>query len=235
MYPHTEDATDERRQVDVDEHPSEEPQDAQQHDQYGETPAGEHDYGTAEAGFTGQAYGEPATGQDRTWEHGEPAADQEEADQEEYAEPSGHHDQLNGSAGNAEPELDRPGDDSREEPADETSAGDTAAQAPADAASAGADTGEQRAPQPTDSWQLFGTEDADNLRSRWAELQGSFVDDPKQAVQQAEQFVNEVVQTVTDRFNERKKDLQAHGSADTEQMRLAMIRYRGFFRQMLGG
>ena len=142
-----------------------------------------------------------------------------------YDEPAGDQE------GYAEPE--RPGGDLRDEPAAAPTNG-----APADrpAADAPADTGPtERAPQPTDDWQLFGTEDADSLRSRWTELLGEFVDDPRQAVEHAEQLVSEVVQTLTDRFNERKKELQTQGSPDTEELRLAMIRYRTFFSQLLGG
>jgi hypothetical protein len=76
---------------------------------------------------------------------------------------------------------------------------------------------------------------ADSLRFRWTELQGAFVDDPRQTVEHAERLVNEVVETLTDRFNERKKELQTQGSPDTEELRLAMVRYRTFFSQLLGG
>ena len=95
---------------------------------------------------------------------------------------------------------------------------------------------EQRAPQAVEEdWQLFGDHDRTELHSRWAEVQGSFVDDPRQALEQAEHLVSELVQSLTDRFNERKAELVAHDTTDTEDLRLAMRRYRVFFRQVLGG
>jgi hypothetical protein len=197
MYPHTENAPGDRRQVDVDEHPRDDQPDARQDEQYGEAPTDQRDYGTGETAFPDRTYGEPASGQE----------------------------------GFAEPE--RPGGDVRDGPVAAPTNG-----APVDrpATDAPAYTGPtERAPQPTDDWQLFGTEDADSLRSRWTELQGAFVDDPRQTVEHAEQLVGEVVQTLTDRFNERKKELQTQGSPDTEELRLAMIRYRTFFKQLLGG
>jgi hypothetical protein len=212
MYPHTENAPGDRRQVDVDEHPRDDQLDARQDEQYGETPAGQRDYGTGETADPDRTYGEPASDQDRTPGYGEPAGDQE---------------------GYAEPE--RPGSDLRDEPAAAPTNG-APVDRPAADADAPAHTGPaERAPQPTDDWQLFGTEDADSLRSRWTELQGAFVDDPRQTVEHAEQLVSEVVQTLTDRFNERKKELQTQGSPDTEELRLAMVRYRTFFKQLLGG
>jgi len=263
MYPQTEGATDDRRQVDVDEHPHDDQLDAQRDERpYGDTSAGQHDYGTGEAADPDRTHGEPASDQDRTAEHGEPAADREERSEpawehERVSEPAGGH----GSAGYAESEFgQRPGDDLRDESAaastddavrdepvvastddavrDEPAAASTdeaPADRPAAEAPVGAYTGPAERPvQPADVWQLFAAEDADNLRSRWSELQGSFVDDPKHALDQAEQLVDEVVQTVTDRFNERRNELQGHGSADTEDLRLAVIRYRVFFRQLLG-
>jgi hypothetical protein len=221
MYPHTEDAPGDRRQVDVDEHPRDDQLDARRDEQYGETPAGQRDSSTGETADPDRTYGEPASDQDRPSGYGEPASDQDTAgDQEGYAEPE---------------RAERPGGDLRDEPAAAPTNG-ASADRPA-YASTGVSIGPtQRAPQSTDDWQLFGTEDADGLRSRWTELQGTFVDDPRQAVEQAERLVSEVVQTLTDRFDERKKELQTQGeSPDTEELRLAMVRYRTFFRQLLGG
>src|SRR5215470_9467816 len=185
MYPQTEGATDDRRQVDVDEHPHDDQLDAQRDERpYGDTSAGQHDYGTGEAADPDRTHGEPASDQDRTAEHGEPAADREERSEpawehERVSEPAGGH----GSAGYAESEFgQRPGDDLRDEPA-AASTDEAPADRPAAEAPVGAYTGPAERPvQPADVWQLFAAEDADNLRSRWSELQGSFVDDPKHAL-----------------------------------------------------
>lgn len=178
MYPNTEDAPGDRRQVGVDEHPRDDQLDARQDEQYGEAPAG---------------------------------------NQEGYAEPE---------------RVERPGGDLRDEPAAPTDG--APADRPAYASTDAYTEPTERVPQSTDDWQLFGTEDADSLRSRWIELQGMFVDDPRQAVEQAERLVSKVVQTITDRFDERRKELQTKGSPDTEELRLVMVRYRTFFGQLLG-
>lgn len=247
MYPHTEDATGDRRQVDVDErHPDRARDDqpdyevqqdeARRAEQYGDAPANQPDYAAGETADPNRTaeYGEPPAGQE---EYAEPG---ERGQAPEYAEPAYRHDQPGGPTGYAEPDrAERPAGDLPDEPSavtDET-ADQTSADRPAGEAVTGTHADQeptQRAPQPTDGWQLFTTEDSDNLRSRWIELQGSFVDDPRQAVERAEQLVSEVVQTVTDRFDERRNEL-ATQSADTEELRLAMHRYRAFFRQLLGG
>jgi hypothetical protein len=231
MYPNTEGATGDRRQVDVDEqHPDRTRDDQTDHNvqleearraeqQGDDTPTGQYDYAAGEADPNRTAeYGEPAAGQVGQEGYAQPAGERGQAP--EYDDPAYRHDQPDGSTGYAEPErAERPAEDLRDEPVAVT----YAEQEPT-----------QRAPQPTDEWQLFGTENLDSLRSRWTELQGSFVDDPRKAVEQAEQLVSEVVQTITDRFNERRNELQTQ-SADTEELRLAIHRYRAFFRQLLGG
>lgn len=232
MYPHSE--SDDRRQVDVDErHPDRARDDqldyeaqheqAQRAGQHDDLPAGQHDYADGETTDADRAaeYGEPPAGQQ---EYGEPAGEHGQA--REYAEPDYRHDRPGGSTGYAEPDRDER--QTAEQTSADRPAGDGATGVHADQEPT------QRAPQTTGGWQLFATEDADHLRSRWTELQGSFVDDPRQAVEQAEQLVSEVVQTVNDRFNERKNEL-ATQSADTEELRLAMHRYRVFFRQVLSG
>jgi len=84
---------------------------------------------------------------------------------------------------------------------------------------------------------LFDDGELDEFRARWAELQGAFVDDPKVAVEEADELVNDLVQTLTDKFSRNKHELegqwQRDGSADTEDLRLALRRYRSFFDQLL--
>jgi len=84
---------------------------------------------------------------------------------------------------------------------------------------------------------LFGASDVEGFRSRWIDLQAAFVDDPRTAVQQADQLVAEVMQTLAEMFNANKHELegqwQREGTADTEDLRQALRRYRGFFDQLL--
>ncbi|MGV0836533.1 hypothetical protein [Mycolicibacterium thermoresistibile] len=75
------------------------------------------------------------------------------------------------------------------------------------------------------------------LRSRWDEVQAGFVDDPQQCVQQADRLVSDVVDRVTARFEEARTRLEAQWArgeqASTEDLRLALKRYRTFFQRLL--
>ncbi|NUR88472.1 MAG: hypothetical protein HOY71_30655 [Nonomuraea sp.] len=62
---------------------------------------------------------------------------------------------------------------------------------------------------------------------RWREVQAAFVDDPAQAVRQADDLVGEVVDDVTTRLRESWQD------GDTERMRVAMRDYRGVLESLL--
>ena len=79
---------------------------------------------------------------------------------------------------------------------------------------------------------LFDEAEADELRTRWRAVQTAFVDDPKGAVRDADQLVTRVIRTLTAQKNEL--DEQLHGRpAETEELRLALRRYRTLFNQLL--
>lgn len=84
---------------------------------------------------------------------------------------------------------------------------------------------------------LFAASDVEGLRTRWMQLQAAFVDDPRDAVQQADQLVAEVIQNLAAMFNASKRELEGQwrreGTADTEDLRQALRRYRTFFDRML--
>jgi hypothetical protein len=84
---------------------------------------------------------------------------------------------------------------------------------------------------------LFTPADSENFRGRWKEIQGEFVDEPKHAVEQANELVSRVIQQLTDGFaNERSKLESAWGEgkdASTEDLRQALRRYRSFFDRLL--
>lgn len=84
---------------------------------------------------------------------------------------------------------------------------------------------------------LFDSAEVERLRGRWIELQAAFVDEPQSAVRDADALVAEVMQTLAATFAEHKRELegqwQREGSADTEDLRLALRRYRSFFDQLL--
>ncbi len=84
---------------------------------------------------------------------------------------------------------------------------------------------------------LFGGAEVEQFRARWRELQADFVDDPMKAVQGADQLVDELTRALAEIFAEHKRDLeqqwQGGGSGETEELRVALRRYRSFFDQLL--
>ena len=79
--------------------------------------------------------------------------------------------------------------------------------------------------------------DTSGLRSRWDDIQAAFVDDPADCVQKADTLVTEVVEQLTAAFSEARSRLEAQWArgeqASTEDLRLALKRYREFFQRLL--
>ena len=93
---------------------------------------------------------------------------------------------------------------------------------------------EQAAPQPI---QLLVTDEAHNLRSRWDAIQTGFVDEPHRAVEQADNLVAEVMQRLAQIFADERSKLEGQWSrgdnVSTEDLRVALQRYRSFFDRLL--
>jgi hypothetical protein len=84
---------------------------------------------------------------------------------------------------------------------------------------------------------LFAEGELSGLRSRWDEVQSGFVDDPRDSVQKADGLVSDVVDQLTTGFSKARTQLEerwARGEdASTEDLRLALKRYREFFERLL--
>jgi hypothetical protein len=82
---------------------------------------------------------------------------------------------------------------------------------------------------------LLGSLDADGIRNRFLDIQAGFVDEPRQAVQEAARFVDELVQQVTDALQAQRGQLQEPlEEGSTEDLRLALRAYRQFVDRLLG-
>ena len=85
--------------------------------------------------------------------------------------------------------------------------------------------------------QLLTSQDEEGFRKEWEKIQGTFVDDPRQAVQAADNLVAKVMQTLATTFDEHKKNLEEQWSrgeqVDTEALRTALRHYRSFFNRLL--
>jgi hypothetical protein len=95
---------------------------------------------------------------------------------------------------------------------------------------AGADDAEAAAP-------VFPSQEADGLRQQWDTIQASFVDEPRRAVEDADHLVAATMQRLAESFAEERAKLEAQwGRGDdvsTEDLRVALRRYRSFFGRLL--
>jgi hypothetical protein len=84
---------------------------------------------------------------------------------------------------------------------------------------------------------LFSAENGDELRGRWDAAQTEFVDDPRAAVEKADGLVVEIIQILSTSFTQERSRLEnqwASGeSVSTEDLRVALQRYRSFFDRLL--
>lgn len=84
---------------------------------------------------------------------------------------------------------------------------------------------------------LFSTRETEDFRSRWTSVQSGFVDEPRNAVEQADGLVAEMIKQLATVFaNERTKLEEQWGRGDdidTEDLRVALRRYRSFFDRLL--
>jgi len=89
----------------------------------------------------------------------------------------------------------------------------------------------------TDAGPLFPDDELHNFRARWDQVQTSFVDEPRHAVEQADTLVAAVVQRIAEQFAEERAKLEQQwdhgGDVSTEELRQGLKRYRAFFDRLL--
>ncbi len=157
------------------------------------------------------------------------------------AEPVDHDDpdldarRAEPAPGDLEPEPGFAGQEAAQWPPD--AAGPPAGDVGTEPGPAGAGTGPAPADAGDTGAELFGGDDVERFRGRWRELQADFVDDPMRAVRGADQLVDEVMRTLSEIFAAHKHELegqwQGGGTGETEELRVALRRYRSFFDQLL--
>ena len=103
----------------------------------------------------------------------------------------------------------------------------------------GMDRTDRTATPPSDDSRepLFQDQEGHGFRSRWDAIQTGFVDEPRVAVEQADSLVAEVMKRLAEVFAEERARLeQQWGRGDnvsTEDLRVALKRYRSFFERLL--
>lgn len=84
---------------------------------------------------------------------------------------------------------------------------------------------------------LFSSEEAQRFRSDWDPIQIEFVDEPRKSVEKADGLVAQVIKRLAEVFAEERSKLEGQwdrgDDVSTEDLRLALQRYRSFFGRLL--
>ena len=97
-------------------------------------------------------------------------------------------------------------------------------------------------PRPTNGSATNGSETtpqparAEDLRARWAGIQAGFVDEPRVAVQQADELVAAAVKRMEEGIAQQRNALGRQWDGDgasTEDLRVTLRKYRAFFEGLL--
>jgi len=93
---------------------------------------------------------------------------------------------------------------------------------------------QQTRPEPS---ALFLEDVANDLRTRWQDIQTGFVDEPRKAVEQADELVAQAIKRLAERFAEERNRLEQSwdrgDQVNTEDLRVALQTYRSFFQRLL--
>jgi len=84
--------------------------------------------------------------------------------------------------------------------------------------------------------ELMAVDSRTQYRARWGAIQTSFVDDPADAVREADHLVADVMKHMAATFADERGRLEgrwSQGNEDTEQLRVALRRYRQLFGLLL--
>jgi hypothetical protein len=84
---------------------------------------------------------------------------------------------------------------------------------------------------------LFAENEVGDYRSRWSNIQAGFVDEPRHAVEEADTLVAQLMKKLAEGFANERQRLEKHWDSgenvSTEDLRVALQRYRSFFDRLL--
>lgn len=84
---------------------------------------------------------------------------------------------------------------------------------------------------------LLSSGDTDAFERRWQDIQVGFVDEPRACVEQADGLIAEVMKRLAEGFAEERRSLESQwdrgDQVSTEDLRVALQRYRSFFNRLL--
>lgn len=84
---------------------------------------------------------------------------------------------------------------------------------------------------------LLPETDEERYRKQWQGIQAAFVDEPRRAVRDADELVAEVIRRLAEVFADERGGLERQwdrgDEVSTEDLRVALQRYRSFFDRLL--
>ena len=84
---------------------------------------------------------------------------------------------------------------------------------------------------------LFARDESEDFRRRWTDIQAAFVDEPRQSVENADSLVAAAIKRLAEIFARERSSLEQQwaqgGDVSTEDLRVALQRYRSFFDRLL--
>jgi hypothetical protein len=84
---------------------------------------------------------------------------------------------------------------------------------------------------------LFSESEMGDFRTQWSKVQTGFVDEPRRTVEDADKLVAAVMQRLAEGFASERSGLEKQwdrgDNVSTEDLRIALQRYRSFFDRLL--
>jgi len=84
---------------------------------------------------------------------------------------------------------------------------------------------------------LFADDETTELRRSWDAIQVAFVDEPRRSVEEADHLVASTMKRLAEIFADERQRLEAQwdrgDDVSTEDLRVALQRYRAFFTRLL--
>jgi hypothetical protein len=88
-----------------------------------------------------------------------------------------------------------------------------------------------------DGGSLLPDEQSERFTARWHQIQAAFVDEPRESVTQADALVADLMQRLAASFSNERERLGSQwdrgDDVSTEELRVALTRYRSFFERLL--
>ena len=85
--------------------------------------------------------------------------------------------------------------------------------------------------------QLFPNTELQEFRNQWDSIQTAFVDEPRRSVEEADKLVASAMKRLAEVFSNERSNLEKQwdrgSDVSTEDLRIALQRYRSFFHRLL--